>query len=72
MADKYGVTRRQTRRYVGRGYEIIRDDIDSADVDLEKLVSQLVNSLQESMAKTAQAMPALFLAVAVNYVNCLV
>jgi len=45
MADKYGVTRRQTRRYVGRGYEIIRDDIDATDVDREKFVSQLVNSL---------------------------
>ena len=55
MADKYGVTRRQARRYVGRGYEIIRDDIDAADVDREKLVSQLVNSLQESLAKAAAA-----------------
>jgi uncharacterized FAD-dependent dehydrogenase len=55
MADKHGVTRRQARRYVGRGYEIIRDDIDAADVDREKLVSQLVNSLQESLAKAAAA-----------------
>ena len=55
MADKYGVTRRQIRRYVGRGYEIIRDDIDAADVEREKLVSQRVNSLQESMAKAAAA-----------------
>ncbi len=55
MADKHGVTRRQARRYVGRGYEIIRDDIDESDVDREKLVAQLVNSLQESMAKAAAA-----------------
>ena len=55
MADKHGVTRRQARRYVGKGYEIIRDDIDESDVDREKLVSQLVNSLQESMAKAAAA-----------------
>jgi uncharacterized FAD-dependent dehydrogenase len=55
MADKHGVTRRQARRYVGRGYEIIRDDIDESDVDREKLVAQLVNSLQQSMAKAAAA-----------------
>jgi len=55
MADKHGVTRRQARRYVGRGYEIIRDDIDESDVDREKLIAQLVNSLQQSMAKAAAA-----------------
>lgn len=55
MADKHGVTRRQARRYVGRGYEIIRDDIDESDVDCEKLAAQLVNSLQQSMAKAAAA-----------------
>jgi uncharacterized FAD-dependent dehydrogenase len=55
MADKHGVTRRQARRYVGRGYEIIRDDIDESDVDREKLVAQLVNSLQQSMVKAAAA-----------------
>ena len=55
MADKHGITRRQARRYVGKGYEIIRDDIDKSDIDREKLVSQLVNSLQESMAKAAAA-----------------
>lgn len=55
MADKHGVTRRQARRYVGKGYEIIRDDIDESDVDREKLVSQLVHSLQESLSKAAAA-----------------
>lgn len=55
LADKYCVSRRQARRWVAKGYETIKADVDESDIDRTKLVSQLVNTLQEAMAKAAAA-----------------
>ena len=73
MADKHLVTSRHSRRYLGKACEIIHDDIDVADIDRQKLVSQLVHELKEAMEKQLKrAIRARLLALPVNCVNYLI
>ena len=55
LSDKYGVTRRQARRWVAKGYETIKADVEESDIDRQKLVSQLVHALQEALASAVKA-----------------
>ena len=55
LSERHSVTRRQARRYVASAYEVIKADVNDSDIDREKLVSQLVHALQESMAQAVKA-----------------
>ena len=55
LSDKYGVTRRQARRWVAKGYEMIKADVEESEIDRQKLVSQLVHALQEALASAVKA-----------------
>ncbi|MCP9776207.1 hypothetical protein [Cyanobium sp. WAJ14-Wanaka] len=51
VAETYGISRRQSRRIVGKAYEVLRDDIEKAGVNRKAETAQLVHTLHEAMAK---------------------
>jgi ABC-type amino acid transport substrate-binding protein len=51
VAETYGISRRQSRRLVGRAYEVLRDDIEQSGVNRRLEAAQLVHTLHEAMAK---------------------
>jgi hypothetical protein len=50
LADHYGVSIRQARRYVSGGYERMVRDIEDSGCDRQQLAAQLVHGLQSAMA----------------------
>ncbi len=50
LADHYGVSVRQARRYVAGGYERMVRDIEDSGCDRQQLAAQLVHGLQSAMA----------------------
>jgi predicted DNA-binding transcriptional regulator YafY len=50
LADHYGISVRQARRYVAAGYEQLISDIEDSGCDRQQLAAQLVHGLQSAMA----------------------
>ena len=50
LADHYGISIRQARRYVAAGYEQLVRDIEDSGCDRQQLAAQLVHGLQAAMA----------------------
>jgi uncharacterized protein YoaH (UPF0181 family) len=51
VAETYGISRRQSRRVVGKAFQVLRDDIEQAGINRHQEVAQLVHTLHEAMAK---------------------
>lgn len=50
LSERHGVTRRSAQRYVARAYEVIRGDVEAAEIDRRKQVAKLVHLLEEGAA----------------------
>jgi len=50
LADHYGISARQARRYVAAGYKQLISDIEDSGCDRQQLAAQLVHGLQSAMA----------------------
>jgi nucleoid DNA-binding protein len=51
VAETYGISRRQSRRVVGKAFQVLRDDIEQSGISRKAESAQLVHTLHEAMAK---------------------
>lgn len=52
LAQREGISLRQSRRYVSAAYQRMLDDIEEIGIDRPKMIAQLVHGLQEALAKS--------------------
>lgn len=50
MADHWGISRRQARRYVGAAHKVIAADLEEAGLERRELAALAVHALFEAMA----------------------